>query len=83
MGSGSGVALSCGVGHRRGSDPMLLWLWYRRAAVVPTQPLAWELPYAAGAALKRPPPKKKALKCLSEIKFTNLFELLKNNKGLI
>ena len=21
------VAMSCGVGHRHGSDPMLLWLW--------------------------------------------------------
>ena len=27
---------------------MLLWLWYRAAGVVPIQPLAWELPYAAG-----------------------------------
>ena len=25
-GSGSGVAVSCGVGRRRGSDPTLLWL---------------------------------------------------------
>ena len=24
---GSGVALGCGVGCRRGWDPMLLWLW--------------------------------------------------------
>ena len=28
---GSGVALSCGVGHRCGSDPALLWLWFRLA----------------------------------------------------
>ena len=27
----SGVAMSCGVGHSRGSDPELLWLWYRLA----------------------------------------------------
>ena len=32
---------------------MLLWLWYRPAAVAPIRPLAWELPYAAGAAIKR------------------------------
>ena len=32
---------------------MLLWLWRRAAAVAPIQPLGWELPYAAGAALKR------------------------------
>ena len=31
----------------------MLWLWYRPAAIAPIQPLAWELPYAAGAALKR------------------------------
>ena len=34
-------------------DPMLLWLWCRPAAVAPAQPLAWEPPYAEGAALKR------------------------------
>ena len=45
--------MSCGVGHRHGSDPALLWLWHRLAAAAPTRPLAWELPYAAGVALKR------------------------------
>ena len=45
-GSGSGVTLSCGVGRRRGSDPKVLWLWYRLATVAPIQPLAWELPCA-------------------------------------
>ena len=30
-----------------------LWLWCRPAAVAPVPPLAWEQPYAAGAALKR------------------------------
>ena len=30
---GSGVAMSCGVGHRRGSDPVFLWLWHRLVAV--------------------------------------------------
>ena len=34
-------------------DLVLLWLWYRLAVVAPIQPLAWELPYAAGVALKR------------------------------
>ena len=33
-------------------DPALLWLWCRLAAAAPIQPLAWELPYAASAALK-------------------------------
>ena len=42
-GIGSSVALSCGVGHRRGSDS------------TPSP----ELPYAAGTPLKRPKKKKK------------------------
>ena len=42
--------MSCGVGCRRGSDPALLWLWRRLVATAPIQPLAWEPPYAAGAA---------------------------------
>ena len=33
-------------------DPALLWLWCRPAAVAPIRPLAWEAPYAVGAALK-------------------------------
>ena len=50
MGQGSGVAVSCGIDRRRSSDPALLWLWRRLAATAPIRPLAWELPYAAGAA---------------------------------
>jgi len=42
--------MSCGVGCRCGSDPELLWLWCRPAATAPIRPLAWELPYAVGAA---------------------------------
>ena len=45
--------MSCGIGQRHGSDPALLWLWRRLAAAAPTGPLAWELSYAAGAALKK------------------------------
>ena len=33
-------------------DLELLWLWCRPAAVGRIRPLAWELPYAAGAILK-------------------------------
>ena len=43
----------CGVGSRRGSDPVLLWLWRRLVATAPIQPLAWEPPYAAGAAQEK------------------------------
>jgi len=42
--------VSCGVGCRCGSDPALLWLWHRPVAMAPIQPLAWEHPYAVGAA---------------------------------
>ena len=45
--------MSCGIGHRCGSDLALLWLWCRLAAIAPNRPLAWEPPYAARAALKR------------------------------
>ena len=56
---GSGVAKSCSVGQRCSSDPTLLWLWCRpTAAAAPIQSLAWELLYAAGAALKRKRKKK-------------------------
>ena len=45
--------MSCGVGHRHNWDPMLLWLWCRPVAMAPIRPLAWERPYAAGAALEK------------------------------
>ena len=45
--------MSCGVGLRRSSDPELLWLWRRPGSLALTGSLAWEPPYAAGAALKR------------------------------
>ena len=44
--------LWCGVGRRRGSYLSLLWLWPRPAATAPIGSLAWEPPYAHGAALK-------------------------------
>ena len=49
----------CGVGHRCGSDPVLLWLWNRPVATPLIQPLAWEPPYAVGMALKKDQKKKK------------------------
>ena len=44
------VAMSWGVGRRRGLDPALLWFWRRPVATAPIGPLAWGPPYAAGAA---------------------------------
>ena len=61
-GLGSGIAVSCGVGHRHGSDPTLLWLWCRPAATALIGSLAWEPPYAVGAALKRQTNKQKKAK---------------------
>ena len=46
------MSASCGVVRRQGLD-LRLWLWLRRAATAPIGPLAWEPPYATGAAPKR------------------------------
>ena len=51
--------MSCGVGRRCSSDPALLWLWHRPEAKAPIRPLAWEPPYAEGAALEKAKRKKK------------------------
>ena len=51
--------MSSGVGRRHGTDHALLWLWHRLAATALIRPLAWEPPYAAGAALKKDKKKKK------------------------
>ena len=45
--------MSCGVDHRCGSDPALLWLGRRPAATALIQPQAWKPSYAAGAALEK------------------------------
>ena len=58
----SGVAVSCSVGCRCGSNPALLWLWCRQAATAPIHPLAWELPYAKRQKEKAKRPKKKKKK---------------------
>ena len=66
--------MSCGVGRRRGSDPALLWLWRRPVATALIRPLAWEPPYAAGAALKRQKKKytdQKIDKCVTKLLLLN------------
>ena len=50
---GSGIAMSSGVGHRCGSDVVLLWQWCRSATTGPIRLLAWNAPYAMAVALKR------------------------------
>ena len=73
------VAVSCGVGCRRGSDPMLLWLWCRPAATAPIQPIAWRPPYAAGAALEKAKRQKKKKEKKNPEKKTNK-KRVANNK---
>ena len=53
LGWGSGIAVSCMVGHRHSSYLMLLCLWRGSATVALVQTLAWEPPCAIGVALKR------------------------------
>ena len=50
--------MSCGVGRRRSSDLTLLWLWHRPVAAALIRPLAWEPPYATGAAQEKTKKKK-------------------------
>ena len=45
--------MSCGVGRICGLDLELLWWWHRLAAVALIRLLAWETPYATGAAMKK------------------------------
>ena len=59
--------MSCGVDCRRGSDPTLLGLWRRPVATAPIGPLAWELPYAAEAALGEKKEKKRKKKAEPKI----------------
>ena len=51
-------------------DPALLWPWCRLPARAPVRPLAWKLPYAVDAALKRP--KKRKKKERREYEFSDL-----------
>ena len=44
--------MSSGIACRYGLD-LALWLWWRLAAAAPIQPLAQELPYVKGDAIKK------------------------------
>jgi len=71
--------VSCGVGHRCGSDPVLLWFGRRPAAIAPTRPLAWEAPYAMGVALekaKKPKKKKERLLLITKYRYLKLMILV-------
>ena len=57
------LAMNCGgcgvVGCRCSSDPMLLWLWHRPAAMALIRPLALELPCVVSVVLKKQASKQK------------------------
>ena len=62
--------MSCGIGHRRGSDLALLWLWHRPEATALIGPIAWEPPCAMVVALKRQNKTKKTQKKEKELYVT-------------
>ena len=62
---------------------LLLWLWWRPAAAALLQPLAWELPCTAGAAVKRKTKqnwwsvnKVSSLEVLCQCQFSSYFKVL-------
>ena len=72
------------IGHRCSLDLVLLWLCHRSAAEAPIQPLAWGLPYAADAAIK-----KKRLKYIWDLNKVQMSEIIthrftvRNDKEMI
>ena len=70
--------MSYGVGHRCGLDPVLLWLWCRPVATAPIRLLAWEPPYATGAALEKTKQNKQTKKVI--ILKTTLLPYVKPHK---
>ena len=59
-------------------------LYCRSPATAPVRPLAWDLPYAVGIALKKkkkdPPPKKKIIRTVATKKKCSIC-YIKNNAG--
>ena len=49
----------------------MLWLWCRLAAVALIGPLAWEFPYATGAAIKSKKKKKKKAELSSSTEYSD------------
>ena len=74
--------MSCGVGHRHGSDLALLaGLWHRLIATALIPPLAWESPCASGVALKKD--KKIEKSNFSQVKKTQDKDKKKENTGQV
>ena len=62
------------------NDLALLWLWRRLAATAPIRPLAWELPYATGVAIKSKKTKNKKTKTGVPIMAQWLTNLTRNHE---
>ena len=61
--------MSCGIGCRHSSDPVLLQLWRSRpVAAAPIGPLAWEPPYAVGVAQEKDKINKQINKLINKMK---------------
>ena len=75
--------MSCGVGCRRGSNPVLLWLWRRLVATALIRPLVWEPPYATGVALEKAKKRKKKEKKKRKKKDYAIHSQRLANKNLI
>ena len=56
-----GIALCCGIGHRCGSDPALLWLWCRPEATAPMRPPSLGTSICRGCGPKKTKKKKKSV----------------------
>ena len=57
VGSGSGVAMNCGVGYRCGLD--MMWLWHRLAAVAPVRTPSLGISICRGCSSKKQKRKRK------------------------
>ena len=73
VGGGSGVAMSCGVGGRRGSDPALPWLWCRPAAVALIRPPNLGTSICRGCSPKKDKKKKKKMLKLKIVAFVFIY----------
>ena len=70
--------MSFSVACKHDLDPALLWLWCRPGASALIGPLAWELPYATGTAVKRKKKNFCSSKLLLEIYHPNIQKKEKN-----
>ena len=73
--------MSCGVGHRHSSEPTLLWLWRKSAAVAPIWSPAWVSPYASLKKQKKK--KKKNLKKKNNNKLTRMWNNLHSHTSFV